>query len=158
MARISLRFLRSARAFCKETTAQIAAGSQPISVTCRIRQSIPVRIRPLSMKDKNGRRIAMSVMQQRSQIYPCLLAHWDEWNKTPVKTPPTPAKPPQSPGPPPLIPISASCSPRSPYFYICLRCSAIIASSCRKFSTSNIRWCFLLCNSSTAPLKAKAFR
>ena len=48
--------------FCKEITAQIAAGTQPISVICKIRQIIEVNILPLKRKDKNGKKIAIKVM------------------------------------------------------------------------------------------------
>ena len=52
-----------ALAFCKEITAQIAAGTQPISVICKIRQIIQVSILPLKRKDKNGKKIAIKVME-----------------------------------------------------------------------------------------------
>jgi hypothetical protein len=52
----------SALAFCKDVTAQIAAGIQPIKVICRIRQSMAVKIRPLKKKESDGKKIAMSVM------------------------------------------------------------------------------------------------
>jgi hypothetical protein len=62
IALISLRFLRSARASLKDATAHNAAGSQPIRVSCKMRQRMPVSILPLSMKDKNGKRIASSII------------------------------------------------------------------------------------------------
>jgi len=52
----------SARAFCSEITAQIAAGIQPMSVTCKIKQIIAVNIFPLNRKDKNGKKIANRVI------------------------------------------------------------------------------------------------
>lgn len=40
----------------------MAAGIQPINVICNIRQIIPVSNFPLSMNDKNGKKIAIRVM------------------------------------------------------------------------------------------------
>lgn len=57
-----LLVLLSARAFCRSKTAHIAAGIQPISVICSNRHNMPLRIRILSKKDSQGRKIAMSVM------------------------------------------------------------------------------------------------
>lgn len=62
MAFINLSFLLSSRAFCKEITAQIAAGIQPKMVICRMRQIIPVRILPRKMNDKAGNKMAIKVM------------------------------------------------------------------------------------------------
>lgn len=52
----------SARSFCKETTAQIAAGSHPTRVICRIRHMIPVNTLPLSIKERKGNKMAIKVM------------------------------------------------------------------------------------------------
>jgi hypothetical protein len=58
-----MRFvLFSPLAFCKEMTAQTAAGIQPISVICNNRQIMPVKILPLKKKDNQGMRMAISVM------------------------------------------------------------------------------------------------
>lgn len=43
-------------------TAQIAAGIQPISVICNIKQSIAVKILPLKKKETNGKKMAIKVM------------------------------------------------------------------------------------------------
>ncbi|MBO9635374.1 MAG: hypothetical protein J7578_19865, partial [Chitinophagaceae bacterium] len=62
MACSILLVLRSSLAFCNEITAQIAAGIQPINVIWSSRQSIPVSILPLRMKESQGSNIAISVM------------------------------------------------------------------------------------------------
>jgi len=54
----------SALALLSDTTAQMAAGIQPISVICKIRQRMPVRILPLSMKESQGNNMARSVINQ----------------------------------------------------------------------------------------------
>lgn len=61
-ALISLLLRLSALEFCKEITAQIAAGIQPIKVTCKIRQRRDVSILPLKKKEMNGKKIAINVM------------------------------------------------------------------------------------------------
>ncbi len=48
--------------FCKDATAQNAAGIQPITVNCKTRQIMPVRIFPLSIKDINGNKMAINVI------------------------------------------------------------------------------------------------
>jgi hypothetical protein len=62
ISRINLSFLLSAREFWSEITAQIAAGIQPIRVIWRMRQRIPVSIRPRSRKETKGRKMAIRVM------------------------------------------------------------------------------------------------
>lgn len=62
MARSILLALLSSLAFCKEITAQIAAGIHPIRVICSIRQMMPVMILPLNRKLNQGSKIAISVM------------------------------------------------------------------------------------------------
>lgn len=57
-----LRILLSSLAFCKLTTAHTAAMGHPIRVHCKIRHRIPVRMRPLSIKDNQGISMAMSVI------------------------------------------------------------------------------------------------
>jgi hypothetical protein len=52
----------SALEFCKEITAQIAAGIQPIKLICKIRQMIAVNILPLKKKEANGKKIAINVI------------------------------------------------------------------------------------------------
>jgi hypothetical protein len=64
IAFIILFVRRSALEFCKEITAHIAAGIQPISVICKIRQIIPVNILPRRKNDRNGKNMAMSVIHQ----------------------------------------------------------------------------------------------
>jgi hypothetical protein len=48
--------------FCKEITAQIAAGIQPIKVICKIRQMIAVNILPLKKKEAKGKKMAINVI------------------------------------------------------------------------------------------------
>lgn len=55
----SLRF--SALSLFKDITAHIAAGNQPISVICNMRQTIPEIILPRKMKERNGSTIASSI-------------------------------------------------------------------------------------------------
>lgn len=62
IALINLLFLLSARAFCKEMTAHIAAGIHPINVICKIKHIIPVSILPLSIKERNGKKMAIKVI------------------------------------------------------------------------------------------------
>jgi hypothetical protein len=52
----------SAREFCNEITAHTAAGIHPINVIWRIRQMMPVKIRPLNINERNGRKMAIKVM------------------------------------------------------------------------------------------------
>jgi hypothetical protein len=59
---MSALFRLSDRAFCKEITAQTAAGIQPIKVSCKIRQMMPVKILPLNIKEIKGKNMAISVM------------------------------------------------------------------------------------------------
>ena len=54
--------LLSARAFCSEMTAQTAAGSQPITVIWRIRQTTPEINFPRNKNDNHGNKIAISVI------------------------------------------------------------------------------------------------
>jgi len=54
--------LLSARAFCSEITAQAAAGSQPIRVIWRIRQTNPEINFPRSKNEIHGNKIAISVI------------------------------------------------------------------------------------------------
>ena len=42
--------------------AQIAAGIQPIKVNCKMKQIIPENILPLKIKDKKGKRMAISIV------------------------------------------------------------------------------------------------
>jgi hypothetical protein len=53
----------SALEFSNEITAQIAAGIQPIKVTCKIKQTIEVSILPLRKKETNGKKIAINVIK-----------------------------------------------------------------------------------------------
>jgi hypothetical protein len=62
MAFTILSVLLSALALLSDTTAQIAAGIQPISVICKMRQIIPVRIFPLRKKESQGNKIAIKVI------------------------------------------------------------------------------------------------
>jgi hypothetical protein len=62
IALISFLLRLSALEFCKEITAQIAAGIQPIKVICKIRQIIEVNILPLKKKEAKGKKIAISVI------------------------------------------------------------------------------------------------
>lgn len=43
-------------------TAHIAAGNQPIKVSCKIKQSKDVKILPLKRKEIHGKNIAISVI------------------------------------------------------------------------------------------------
>lgn len=52
----------SALALLSDTTAQMAAGIQPINVICKIRQRMPVSILPLSMKESQGNNMARRVI------------------------------------------------------------------------------------------------
>lgn len=62
IALINLSFLLSALSLFKESTAQIAAGSHPIRVICKIRQIIPVKTFPRTMKDKKGSKMANNMI------------------------------------------------------------------------------------------------
>lgn len=62
IARTIFLVLRSALAFCREITAQIAAGIQPIKVICNTRHRTPVNILPLKKKDNQGNKMAISVI------------------------------------------------------------------------------------------------
>lgn len=62
MALINLSFRLSALEFCKEITAQTAAGIHPIKVICKIKQMIPVMILPLRMNEINGKKMAIKVI------------------------------------------------------------------------------------------------
>ena len=46
----------------REATAQMAAGSHPIKVICKIKQIIPCIIFPLKMKDNQGKRTANMII------------------------------------------------------------------------------------------------
>jgi hypothetical protein len=62
MALINLSFRLSALSLFRDKTAQIAAGSQPINVICNIKQMIPVKIFPRTIKDRKGRSIANNII------------------------------------------------------------------------------------------------
>jgi hypothetical protein len=62
IALINFLLRLSALAFCKEITAQTAAGIQPIKVICKIKQIIPVSILPRSRNEINGKKMAIKVM------------------------------------------------------------------------------------------------
>lgn len=62
MAFINFSVRISALEFCREITAQIAAGIQPIKVICKIKQIIAVKILPLNKKERDGKNIAISVI------------------------------------------------------------------------------------------------
>jgi hypothetical protein len=62
MAFTILSALLSALALLSDTTAQIAAGIQPINVICKIMQIMPVRIFPLRKKESQGNNMAIKVM------------------------------------------------------------------------------------------------
>jgi len=59
---ISFNFL-SFLALLLATTAQIAAGNQPIRDTCRNTHKIPANILPLRKKDNQGIRIANKIIR-----------------------------------------------------------------------------------------------
>ena len=61
--------LLSALEFCRSTTAQMAAGSQPMRVICRIRQTMKWRILPRRRKDTQGRSIARRSMMDLLGLY-----------------------------------------------------------------------------------------
>ncbi|WP_242670893.1 hypothetical protein, partial [Flavobacterium aquidurense] len=65
IALINLLLRLSALEFCSETTAQIAAGIQPIKVICKIRHNSAVRIFPLRTKEIHGKNMAIKVMLLR---------------------------------------------------------------------------------------------
>jgi hypothetical protein len=62
MVLMSLLLRLSALEFCREMTAQMAAGIHPIKVICKIRQIIQVRILPLKRKEIQGKKMAISVI------------------------------------------------------------------------------------------------
>lgn len=62
IAFMSSLFLLSALEFCKEMTAQNAAGIHPIRVICNSKQMIDVSIFPLRKKETNGKKMAIKVM------------------------------------------------------------------------------------------------
>ncbi|MCP2028715.1 hypothetical protein L1276_003886 [Flavobacterium sp. HSC-32F16] len=62
VAFINFSLRLSALEFCKEITAQIAAGIQPIKVICKIKQIMAVKILPLNKKKRDGKKIAISVI------------------------------------------------------------------------------------------------
>lgn len=62
MVLMSLLLRLSALEFCKEMTAQMAAGIHPIKVICKIRQIMQVRILPLKRKEIQGKKMAISVI------------------------------------------------------------------------------------------------
>lgn len=62
IALINLLLRLSALEFCRDTTAQIAAGIQPIKVICKIKQSSAVKILPLKTKEIHGKNNAISVI------------------------------------------------------------------------------------------------
>jgi hypothetical protein len=62
IALINLLLRLSALEFWSETTAQIAAGIQPIKVICKIKQIRAVKILPLIKKEMDGKNIAISVI------------------------------------------------------------------------------------------------
>ena len=62
IALISLLVRLSALEFWRDTTAQIAAGSQPIKVICKMRQITAVNILPLNIKESHGSKIAISII------------------------------------------------------------------------------------------------
>jgi hypothetical protein len=66
---MSFSLRRSALALFKDKVAQMAAGSQPMTVICKIKQMIPVRILPLTMKDRKGSRIASSMILSFDDIF-----------------------------------------------------------------------------------------
>jgi hypothetical protein len=63
IALISFSFRLSNLEFCKEITAHIAAGIQPIKVICKIKHRTDVSILPRKKNDKNGKKIAINVME-----------------------------------------------------------------------------------------------
>ena len=67
-ALINFSLRLSALAFCKEITAQIAAGIHPINVTCKMKQIKAVKILPLRKKESAGKKIAISVIFIYSKI------------------------------------------------------------------------------------------
>lgn len=69
IAFISSLFLRSARLLLSDTTAHMAAGSQPISVICSIRQAMPDNIFPRSRKESQGNRMAIRVILEGLAVF-----------------------------------------------------------------------------------------
>ncbi len=63
MARINSLFLFSALALLSDNAAQIAAGSQPSIVICRIKQIMDVIIFPRTKKETNGSKIANNILK-----------------------------------------------------------------------------------------------
>ena len=62
----------SALAFCKERTAQMAAGIQPIKVICKNKHNMDVSIFPLKKKEIHGKKIAINVIMEYSRLK-CIL-------------------------------------------------------------------------------------
>ena len=78
IALINFSFRRSAREFWSDTTAQRAAGIQPIKVTWRIKQIMPEKIFPRNMNDSHGNKMAsnnihvdLTVVVNRKYRLPC---------------------------------------------------------------------------------------
>jgi hypothetical protein len=63
IAFISLSFRLSALLFCNDITAHIDAGIHPIKVICKRKQIIAVSILPLRRNDREGNKIAISVIK-----------------------------------------------------------------------------------------------
>jgi len=63
-ALINFSLRLSALAFWREITAQIAAGIQPINVTCKMKQIKAVNILPLRKKESAGKKIAIRVIEK----------------------------------------------------------------------------------------------
>jgi hypothetical protein len=61
--------LLSALEFCRSTTAQIAAGSHPMRVICKIKQTMKWRILPRRRKDTHGRSMARRSMMADLLVY-----------------------------------------------------------------------------------------
>jgi hypothetical protein len=60
--RISSSLRLTARSLFKDIAAHSEAGNQPIKVICKIMQTIPDKIFPLSMKDRAGRSMASNII------------------------------------------------------------------------------------------------
>jgi len=69
MAFISLSLRLSALAFCSDNTAHTAAGIHPTSVICKMRQIIPVSNFPRIKNERNGKKIAISVMVKACWVF-----------------------------------------------------------------------------------------
>jgi len=66
-ARINFSFRFSALSLLKDIAAQIAAGSQPKTVICKIKQIIAVMIFPRKKKDRNGNIMANNIIKNLQQ-------------------------------------------------------------------------------------------